>query len=394
MLMFTPDKPARVAIFTSHPIQYQAPWFAALAQRDTLVTKVFFSYEPDAVAQGVGFGRSLNWDVPLRDGFDSEVLSADVTGKARYPRDLLHAHAALRLFRPDVALVLGWHHGSLVQALLACKVMRVPVILRGESNEKRQRPLWVSTLHRGYVKLADAFLAIGDANEAFYLNAGADEHRIFMARYCVDNDRFVRSARDHFEHRQTIRAGFGIPETSFCAAFFGKLEAKKRPMDFMRALKAAGNRVRPIHGLVVGAGAGLAEVETFARSNGIPVSFAGFLNQSEIPKAYVAADAVVLPSDFGETWGLVCNEAMACGTPAIVSDRVGCSNDLVIDGRTGAVVPFGSPDAIAAVLAAWSSQPARHDWIRRQATEHVLRDYSITRAVEGLEKAVASVVAR
>jgi len=60
-----------------------------------------------------------------------------------------------------------------------------------------------------------------------------------------------------------------------------------------------------------------------------PASFTGFLNQSEISRAYVAADALVLPSDAGETWGLVVNEAMASGLPCIVSEACGCAEDLV-----------------------------------------------------------------
>ena len=61
-----------------------------------------------------------------------------------------------------------------------------------------------------------------------------------------------------------------------------------------------------------------------------PASFAGFLNQTEISSAYVAADCLVLPSDFGETWGLVANEAMASGLPCVISDHCGCAEDLGI----------------------------------------------------------------
>jgi glycosyltransferase involved in cell wall biosynthesis len=66
-----------------------------------------------------------------------------------------------------------------------------------------------------------------------------------------------------------------------------------------------------------------------ACSGSSPASFAGFLNQTEISRAYVAADCLVLPSDHGETWGLVVNEALASGLPCIVSDACGCSEDLV-----------------------------------------------------------------
>jgi len=65
------------------------------------------------------------------------------------------------------------------------------------------------------------------------------------------------------------------------------------------------------------------------------VEFAGFKNQTELPAYLGGADWLVLPSDRGETWGLVVNEAMACGTPAIVSDACGCVPDLIEPGVTG-----------------------------------------------------------
>ncbi len=82
----------------------------------------------------------------------------------------------------------------------------------------------------------------------------------------------------------------------------------------------------------------------------MPLHVAGFQNQTELPAWYAAADVLVLPSDGGETWGLVVNEALACGTPAVVSDAVGCAPDLALDrdpGRTGAVFAVGDPAALA-----------------------------------------------
>ncbi len=68
----------------------------------------------------------------------------------------------------------------------------------------------------------------------------------------------------------------------------------------------------------------------------------GFLNQSELPAAYIAADLLVLPSGWHETWGLVVNEAMNFGLPIVVSDRVGCAADLVRPGWNGFVVESGN----------------------------------------------------
>ena len=78
-----------------------------------------------------------------------------------------------------------------------------------------------------------------------------------------------------------------------------------------------------------------------------------------MPVAYRLGDVVVLPSRGpGETWGLAVNEAMACGRPAVVSDRVGCAPDL-IQPDTGRVVPVGDADALAVALAEIVRRPAR-----------------------------------
>ena len=65
------------------------------------------------------------------------------------------------------------------------------------------------------------------------------------------------------------------------------------------------------------------------QGDSVDASFAGFLNQTEVSKAYVAADCLVLPSDYRETWGLVVNEGMASGLTCVVSDACGCAEDLV-----------------------------------------------------------------
>ena len=111
-------------------------------------------------------------------------------------------------------------------------------------------------------------------------------------------------------------------------------------------------------------------------------SFAGFLNQSELPAAYTAADVLVLPSDGGETWGLVVNEAMACGLPAIVSDAVGCAPDLIEEGKTGFTHPMGDSAALAQCLMRLAEM-RRHNIDFSTALSQKLIKYSVKAAVEG-----------
>jgi glycosyltransferase involved in cell wall biosynthesis len=117
------------------------------------------------------------------------------------------------------------------------------------------------------------------------------------------------------------------------------------------------------------------------------VTFTGFLNQSRVVEAYAAADCLVLPSDAGETWGLVVNEAMACGRPALVSDQAGCAADLIVQGRTGAVFPCGDVAALAALLREWSADAGRCVRAGEEARARVA-GYGVEEVVSGVLSAL------
>jgi glycosyltransferase involved in cell wall biosynthesis len=106
----------------------------------------------------------------------------------------------------------------------------------------------------------------------------------------------------------------------------------------------------PLEVAFAGAGELAGSLEHFAKTAGLAVRFHGFVNQSRLPEIYVTADVIALPSDASETWGLVINEAMACGVPAVVSDAVGCGPDLIEPGATGATFRTGDVAGMAAAL--------------------------------------------
>ncbi len=134
--------------------------------------------------------------------------------------------------------------------------------------------------------------------------------------------------------------------------FVGKLTDVKRPLDLIAAAALAA----PCHVLVAGSGHLDAAVREDAKRRGVPLTMAGFLNQEELSRAYAASDCLVLPSR-GETWGLVVNEALASGLPAIVSDACGCAPDVMTP-QTGRVFETGNPASLAAALVSLRSQLA------------------------------------
>lgn len=111
-------------------------------------------------------------------------------------------------------------------------------------------------------------------------------------------------------------------------------------------------------GLMVGDGPLRAACEEMVKLKNLPISFTGFLNQSRIAEAYVAADALILPST-AETWGLVVNEAMACGRPCFVSDEVGCGPDMIKANKTGVSFQMGNVSELSDAITLFAENGRR-----------------------------------
>jgi glycosyltransferase involved in cell wall biosynthesis len=380
----------RLGIVASHPVQYQVPWYRALTAEPDVDLTVYYALIPTPEQQGVGFGMDFAWDVPLLDGYRWTALE----NRARAPSldGFLSSRTpgVGRVFerdRPDAVVVSGWQSLPFLQAIRACEKLGIRCLVRGESSALRRRPWWTRAIHRRLLARFDACLAIGRANHRFYRENGVPPERLFLAPYFVDEERFREAAERLAPRREEIRREWGLSREDVCFLFAGKLIAKKRIPDLISASAVAGRSRSSARVLVVGDGEQAASARRLAERLRAPVTFAGFLNQTEISRAYVAADCLVVPSDYGETWGLVVNEAMVHGLPAIVSDRVGCGPDLVEDGVTGRVFPFGDVAALARAI----EEIAGDDTRRRamgESARRLVAAYSAESAVRGTLEAV------
>jgi glycosyltransferase involved in cell wall biosynthesis len=248
------------------------------------------------------------------------------------------------------------------------------VMVRGDSQLVTERGVLRRAAKRAtYPRMLnwfDAFLTVGRRNEDYYRHYGVPADRLYRSPHCVDNGFFARAAAAERQRADTLRRQLGIADDAIVFVLAGKLVGHKRPFDFLAALERA-RRVRPqVRGLIVGDGPLRQELETYVRAHDTGCAMIGFLNQGEIARAYVAADALVLTSH--ETWGLVVNEAMACGLPAIVSDVAGCGPDLIEEAQTGFTYPYGDVDALAERMQRIASGvPAAPRALGRQAAERI-----------------------
>lgn len=350
-----------LAILTTHPIQYQVPIWQALAREGSVPFEVWYLTDhgirpsPDRE-----FGKTFSWDIDMLSGYPhrfietAEGASPITVWKCRMREPLRYR---LRQSGAKALWIQGWQVAAYWQAVHEAKAEGIEVWLRGESNDLAPTPKWKRPLKRlvlGHLfARVDRFLYIGTANKRLYESFGVPEARLYSAPYAVDNQRFARQAEALRSQRIELRRQWGIGDNAFCVLFCGKLIPKKRPMDLVEAARMlrVDGRLPNIHLLFVGSGeldvmlhhacdvihdaehpslpSRLSPAPFSAANSGRPpASFAGFLNQTEISRAYIAADCLVLPSDRGETWGLVVNEALASGLPCLVSDACGCAEDL------------------------------------------------------------------
>jgi glycosyltransferase involved in cell wall biosynthesis len=390
----------RLAVLATHPIQYQAPWYRALASCGAVELDVFFGHRASAKEQGdAGFGVAFEWDTPLLDGYRSQFLRNVAANPSVHRFNGIDTPEIGRLIATnayDAVIVSGWNFKAAWQAMLACWRTGTPVMVRGDSHlytgRSAAKRAVKAVAYRGFVPRLDACLSVGKWSAEYFRHYGAPPERIFFVPHVLDEQRFAGELRRCELNRAKLRERWQLDPDATVYLYSGKFIAKKRPLDFIRAVASASQDGRPVQGLMVGDGPLRAECETAVRELRAPVRFAGFLNQSQVVDGYSAADALILASDGGETWGLVAQEAMFCGRPCIVSDQVGCGPDLVTPGVTGDMFRCGDVPGLAALLASYSG-PGRLVRMGLSARERAAR-YSIRAAVDGVLEALAAVTGR
>lgn len=386
--------PAKLAIVATHPIQYYAPWFRYLS-RD-LHLKVFYLWDFGVTNQvDRGFGRTVKWDVPLLSGYELEFVLNRSSDPGTHRFGGLNNPALKKrvaAYDPSAVLLMGYNYRSFLRFLWTWDSRRTPLLFRGDSHrivlqsglKERVRRRFIAEVFKRF----SAFLYVGQANQRYFQYHGVPPAKLFFAPHAVDNDHFM-SARSEAERAASAwRKELGIAEEHAVILFAGKFEEKKRPLDLLAAFMKA----KPELTTLLFVGAGELEGVLHASAAGNPdVRFAPFQNQSQMARTYAAADLFVLPSfGPGETWGLAVNEAMCLGRAVIVSDHVGCAQDLVAPRRNGLVFPAGNVDALAGCLKeALSDRSRLREW--GEAGRKIVSGYSYRQTTEGLKAALAHV---
>lgn len=382
-----------LVVVETHPIQYHAPVWATV-QRDhgIPVTGVYGSDFSVVGYVDPEFEVRFAWDTDLLSGYHAVFLRRARAG-ARPALDGLRARGlspVLRQVRPQAVLLVGYSPAFHRSALYRTLLQRIPVLFRGDTTDHLSSPgprtLLRAAALRYLYRQCSILLPVGQRSWEHYRRLGVPEDRLVASPHCVGTEGFRSSEAERPGLRRQCRASLGITEAQQVVMFSGKLIPRKAPTLLVLALRALRQEGLDVVGLFVGDGPLRANLEQLAaQPPGVPCRFVGFQNQRALSPFFHAADALALPSEAGETWGLVVNEALLHGLPAVVSDAVGCAPDLVRGGETGEVFVTGSLSGLVAALRRVLERGTGSEV--REASRRIVAKYSVPEAAAGVAEA-------
>ena len=388
--------PFRLAVVETNPVQYRVPLWRAIAASGRFDLEVFYATKAGLAGAKVdGIGEAWTWDIPLLGGYTHRFLASRRVPCLKGSTESHYPLGLYEIFRQspfDAMLVTGYTSMASWAGMLAAWRTGIPVLMRGDTHGRgrsqstrlRVKRLLLPIL----LRRVSGFLAIGSWNREYWESYGVPENKIVTTIYSVDNASFASMRDERQRQAAALRLEWGVPSDGTVFLFCARLSSEKAPEMLLRALALLADP--SAHLVFVGSGPAEPSLKELEEGLGLQhVHWAGFVNQSNLPAYYRAADVMVLPSRF-EPWGLVVNEAMACGTPCIVSDVVGAGADLVAGQDTGLIFARDDVPALAAALRTALNPELRERW--KSNLPRVLAQVNFEKNVQALETVLGRVV--
>jgi glycosyltransferase involved in cell wall biosynthesis len=343
----------KLAIITTHPIQYNAPLFRLLHERNNIAIKVFYTWSQseNGVKFDPGFGKEIQWDIPLLDGYDYCFVNniSTAPGSHHYKGiDNPTLITEIQNWGADAVFVYGWNFKSHLNVMKFFK-NRIPILFRGDStllNEKFGIRRIVRRLFLKYIySYVDIAMYVGEANKAYFLAHGVTNSQLHFMPHAIDNKRFQRTSAME-EAAVSFRQKNNIPVDAILFLYAGKLDENKNIFFLANAFEKVNDKNAQL--LIVGNGITETSLKnTFSENKDI--HFVDFQNQQTMPLLYAMCDVFVLPSK-SETWGLCLNEAMAAGKAIMATETCGASINLIDNGQNGFVFKYNDEDKLKQCL--------------------------------------------
>ena len=240
--MKNPDEELKkkIAIVSTHPIQYNAPWFRLLAKEFNVDLNVFYTWSQSEKGSKFdpGFGKSITWDIPLLDGYNYKFIKNTSKEPGSHHFTGISNPTLIKeieQWKPDAILVIGWSFKSHLACLRYFK-KKVPVFFRGDSNLLDESSTsviknWFRKLILSQVyKWVDIAFYVGSNNKEYYKKFGMKPTQLIYAPHAIDNKRFLENKEHFVDQGKGWRNKLRIKDYETVFLFAGKLESKKNPL--------------------------------------------------------------------------------------------------------------------------------------------------------------------
>lgn len=394
-----PERPFRVLAVASHPVQYMSPIFRRMAAHPSLDLHVAYcSLKGAEAAHDPDFGATVQWDVPLLEGYSwSNLPNKDFRRAEFLGVPNLRLGKMIRHGEYDAVLCFtGYLNPIFWTALLAAKFSNTAFLFGTDATSLAPRDgrgwkiRFKKIVWPWLFGFADQVIVPSTGSQELMISLGLAAERITLTPYSVDNDWWTSQSAK--VNRDALRSAWGAKSGDAVILFCAKLQTWKRPLDLLRAF-AKGNFTNAVL-VFAGDGPQRRQLEAAATELGVAsrVCFLGFVNQSQLPGIYTSADVMVLPSVY-EPFAVVVNEAMCCGCPVIASDRVGAARDLIAPVSPEFIYPCGDVEALTGILRIALADRSRLREIGQKAFEH-MKTWSPERNIAATVEAIRIAVSR
>ena len=289
----------------------------------------------------------------------------------------------------DLVVMPGYHRVEYWAMLLVCIALRRKRAVFCDSTEFDQpKTDWKEIAKRVFFRGCDGFFCYGVRSKEYLLKYGAEESKIIY--------RYQAAALPHEYDPAKVLARYQAkpPQDakSYRFIYVGRLSVVKGLNDLLAAFAQLHEKVPQAKLDLVGAGP--LRSELMARVTELKldqaVTFLGAKNIEEIVEMFINSTALVLPSH-SEPWGLVVNEALSYGCPAVVSSVCGCVPDLVIDGVTGYSFEMGDVEGLSRAMLSVIDLAADRVKVAKQCLD-VISEFTPNRAASQILDGCARIV--
>lgn len=338
-------------------------------------------------------GHDALYDWRTEDGataFRREQVFPDAVFESLSPWQMHQGMVdVLNRIQPDAVAINSYSLPDARACLLWARAQhRVAVCMTDTKADDGERVWWREWIKARIVQSFDAALLAGAPQQRYFEQLGFPTSRIFLGYDVVDNAFFAEHAAQVRQHPADDRHLPGLDEEDPFFLVVGRFIPLKNIDGVLRAYQQYRARSEaPWRLVLVGDGPERPRLEQQIREAGIGgVTLAGFQQIEALPAYYGRAGALI-HATYKDTWGLVVNEAMAAGLPVLVSERAGCVEDLVQEGRNG--YRFNPEDAqqLAAKMVHLAAPQTDREALGRQS-EAIIAAWSPARFATSLWQAV------